>query len=281
MPRFKQVTIVGLGLIGGSLGMAVRRQRLAREVIGLSRSRSTVRRAKQRGAIDEGTTDPRGAVRDAELVVIATPVDTIIPYAMRLARLMRPGSVLTDVGSTKAHIVEALERRLPGEIPFVGAHPLAGSERRGLTAASAQLFDGSICIVTPTARTDRRAVKTLRQFWSPLVRQVVTMRPRQHDRVLAGISHLPHLVAYSLVRSVNDAQPRPPQSFLDMTRIAQSDPALWDDIFLTNRAELLAALRRFERELHRVRACLARGRGASLHRWLAGAKAKRDALQGR
>ena len=127
MPQFKQVTIVGLGLIGGSLGMAAKRRHLAREVVGLSRSRSTIREAVKRRAIDRGTTDPREAVRNAELVILATPVDAIVPSATRLARLMRPGSILTDVGSTKARLVGALTRSLPNRIAFVGAHPIAGS----------------------------------------------------------------------------------------------------------------------------------------------------------
>src|SRR3989338_377922 len=153
MTLFKQVTIVGLGLMGGSLGLAIRRNRLASTVVGLSSHAATLRRAKARGAINSGTTNAKQAVQDADLVVLATPVDTIVPLALRLTTWMRPGSILTDVGSTKATIVNALERRLPRHVAFVGAHPLAGSEQRGIEAAEAWLFDGAVCVLTPTPHT--------------------------------------------------------------------------------------------------------------------------------
>lgn len=279
MAVFNRVTIVGLGLIGGSLGMAVRRRHLAREVVGVSRRASTLRRAKRRGAIDIGTTDLRRAVRDADLVVLATPVEDIVHLAERAAARMRSGSILTDVGSAKAAIVNRLERALPRSVAFVGGHPIAGSDAQGINAASAQLFDGSICILTPTSRTSRVALARVARFWNALVDQVLLMSPRQHDHVLAGCSHLPHLVAWTLVRAVTVAPlARAPQSFLDMTRIAKSDPELWDEIFLSNRANMLAAMRRFDRYWRALQATLRRADRAALHRFLTVAKAKRDAL---
>src|SRR3989338_7054150 len=185
MTLFKQVTIVGLGLMGGSLGMAIRRRRLAATVVGLSRTSATLRRATQRGAIDVGTTDGRRAVQDAELVVLATPVDVMVPSAVRLARWMRPGSVLTDVGSTKTSVVSELQRRLPRHLACVGAHPLAGSEQRGIEAADARLFDGALCVLTPTSRTDARSLQRVKRLWQSLGARVVMMSPREHDRVLA------------------------------------------------------------------------------------------------
>src|SRR3990167_407336 len=153
MARFNRVTIIGLGLIGGSLGMALRRRGM--RVTGYSRKTSTLRAAKRRGAIDVGTTNLRAAVREADLVVLATPVDTIVPMARRVARLVHPGTILTDAGSTKVRIVRSLERFLPRHVSFVGAHPLAGSERRGIDAASNELFRGSVCILTKTPRTNQ------------------------------------------------------------------------------------------------------------------------------
>ena len=280
MPRFNRVTIVGLGLIGGSLGMAIRRRHLARTVVGLSRSPSTLRRAKARGAIDRGTTDGARAVRDADLVILATPVDAIVPYGKRLARFMRPGSILTDVGSTKASIVRALDRALTPQVAFVGGHPLAGSEQRGIDAANAELFDQSLCILTPTARTDRQALRAVRRFWAPLVEEVVTMSPGQHDRLLAATSHLPHVLAFCLASAVETAPlSRAPRSFLEMTRIAKSDPDLWDDIFLSNRAALLSASARFERRWRTLRAIMARGDRAALRRFLAEAQSTRHAIE--
>ena len=278
-PLVRQVTVVGLGLIGGSIGLSARRRGLAREIVGLSRRQATIRRARIRGAIDWGTTDPARAVRDADLVVLATPVDTLIPQALRLARVMRPGGLLTDTGSTKAAVVEALDRRLGRRIAFVGAHPIAGSEQRGLDAAQADLFDGSLCVMTPTTRTDPRALAAVARFWTRLGMRVVTMSPVRHDRLLAGGSHLPHLIAYALAGSIWPGLPRSPQSFTDVTRIARSEPDLWDDIFLSNRQPLLAALVAFTRELERLGRAVAKGDRTALRRRLVRAKARRDALE--
>lgn len=280
MPRFRQVTIVGLGLLGSSLGMALRKRKLAGRVVGLSRSRATCARAKRAGAIDFGTTETRQAVADADVVVLATPVDTIVPHAHRLAPAMKPGALLTDVGSTKRDIVERLERSLPPHVLFIGGHPLAGSERRGLEAAEAGLFDGAVQILTPTPRTPRKAVALARRFWQPLSGAIITIGPAEHDRLLAQTSHLPHLLAYTLAQVVSPRPlPKAPRSFLDMTRIAKSDPDLWDDIFLSNRRELLQAMDKFHHEWHKLRALLLRGRRAQLHRVLAAGKARRDALK--
>jgi len=278
MAYVKQITIVGLGLIGGSLGLALRRRKLARRVVGLSRSMATVRRAKALGAIDAGTTEGRQAVADSELVVIATPVSRIVPIARRLARWMPQGAIVTDVGSTKSAMVRQLGR-LPRGITFVGGHPLAGSEQRGLAAAHAGLFRDATVIVTPSARTNRRALQTVRQLWRRLGCRVVTMNPQQHDRVLAAFSHLPHALAFCLVQAADSAKMlTPPQSFLDMTRIAKSDPGLWEAIFLSNRAQLLKAMQAFDRQWRPLRRDLAASRRAALRRRLGVAKATRDAL---
>lgn len=278
---FRQVTIVGLGLIGGSIGLAARRSRAAGTVVGLSRHNATIRRARARRAIDWGTIDAARAVREADLVVIATPVDEIARHALKLTRFMKPGAVLTDVGSTKAVIVAALEGRLPHGAAFVGAHPIAGSERRGIEAADGELFKHSICVVTPTSRTDRRALAKVRRFWTRLGARVVSMTPARHDRLLAAGSHLPHLAAFALAGSAAPGLPIAPRSYLDMTRIAQSDPDLWDDIFLSNRRAVLAAADGFNRELQRLRSAIVRGDRAALRRRLARSKARRDALEKR
>ena len=279
MPRVHQVTIVGMGLIGGSLGMAIKRRHLATTVVGLSRSPSTIRRAIQRGAIDTGTTDARRAVAAADLVIVATPVDCIVPQALRLARWMRPGSLLTDVGSTKAHIVMTLERRLPRHVTFVGGHPLAGSEQRGIAAATPRLFDGSLCIVTRTARINRASLQRVTAFWKQVARRVIVMSPRQHDRILAATSHVPHLLAFSLVAASSPMRlPWAPPSFVEMTRVAKSDPDLWDDIFLTNREALLVMMDRFEQHWRVLRTLIARRDHTTLRRVLRRAHSLRYAL---
>ena len=280
MPLFNQITIVGLGLIGGSLGMAIKRRRLAREVIGLSRRAATIRQAIRCGAIDRGATNAAAAVRGAELVVLATPVETIAPLAKRLAPHMSAGSILTDVGSTKSVIVSALAHRLPNRIAFVGAHPLAGSEQRGVAAAQARLFEQATCIVTPVPSTNRSALRRVSALWQRLGARVVTMTPARHDRLLAAASHLPHVAAFCLVEATEPPALRlAPRSFLEATRVAQSDPALWDDILLTNRRAILHALHRYERALRRARGALARADRRQLGRLLRHAHAVRQTLR--
>lgn len=280
MPLFSRVTIVGLGLIGGSLGLAIRRHRLSREVVGLSRKASTIVQAKRRGAIDWGTTDAELAVREADLVILASPVETIVPLAKRLAPSMKQGSILTDVGSTKAKIVAELDRALPSHVRFVGGHPLAGSEERGIKAASARLFDGSRCILTPTARTHSAALRKVGALWRALKVDVVTVNPKQHDRLLAQTSHLAHLVAFGLIAAADrEALAIAPRSFLDATRVAKSDPDLWDDILLSNQKALLVAMDRFEKYWRKVRQLLVRSDHQALRRFLADAYTKRHACE--
>ena len=260
--------------------MAIKRRRLAQEVIGLSRNPSSIAYAKRRGAIDRGTIAMEAAVRDADLVVLATPVETIVPYAKRLARAMPAGSILTDVGSTKGRIVGALERSLPRQIAFVGAHPLAGSEQRGIAAARADLFEGSCCIIAATARTNHRALQQVSRFWRSVAQRVIVMDPNSHDRLLAAVSHLPHLLAFCLVEATNHGALRlAPRSFLDATRVAKSEPALWDDIFLSNRSALLAAVKRFDRTWEQVHGLLAASDRRALKRLLQHAHAIRTTLR--
>ena len=280
MSAFKQVTIVGLGLMGGSLGLALKRRRVAGCVVGLSRSRTTIREALRRRAIDCGTTDAREALAQADLVVLATPVDTLVAQARRLAAFMRRGSVLTDVGSVKGQIVSAIERLLPPGVAFVGSHPLCGSEQQGIRAARADLFDGSVCVVTPTAKTPPAARERVIRFWKPLVGRVRVMDPQTHDRLLAAVSHVPHVLAYGLMQATPpQALAIAPPSFLDATRVAQSDPELWDDILLGNRTAVLSALQRAAFQWDRARRLLLADDRAGLRRWLRQAQRRRRALR--
>lgn len=265
--------------MGGSLGLALKRRKLARRVIGVSRSRATIRQAIRRGAIDAGTTVPAEAVREADLVILAIPVDLIAKQGAALARRMKPGSVLTDLGSTKAAIVRRIEAAMPKGVAFVGSHPLAGSERRGLAAAQPDLYEATTCVVTKTPRTNAGAAARIARLWRGLGSNVVTMSPATHDELLAQVSHLPHLLAFTLARSASaQAQRVAPRSFLEMTRIAKSDPRLWEAILLSNRGSLLKAMARFEREWRQARASLTRAKAADLRRWLAQAQRQRERL---
>ncbi len=279
MVRVNRITIVGLGLIGGSLGMAIRRKRLAREVVGWSRRAATLTQALRRGAIDRGSRSLEEAVGEADLVVLAAPVDQIVALGRRAAQSMRGGSLLTDVGSTKRAIVQALERNLPRGIAFVGAHPLAGSERHGIAAAEPTLFNGSLCIVTRTPRTSSRGVGRVTAFWKSVAGRVTVMDPAAHDRLLAQVSHLPHLLAFCLMHTTDhDGLRVAPRSFLEATRVAKSDSDLWDDIFLSNRKALIEAMNQFERQWRSIRRLIVGTNRQALRRWLANAKRQRDLL---
>ena len=279
MALFRRVTIVGLGLIGGSVGMAIRRAKLAHEVVGLSRSASVIRQARRLGAIDRGTLEAAEAVAASDLVILATPVDAIVPTAIRLARLMPPAAILTDVGSTKAQIVRRLDTALAGRVRFVGSHPLAGSECRGIEAAQAGLLAHAACIVTPTSRTDRHALAQVTRLWNRLGMRVVSMDPARHDAVLGAVSHVPHLLAFALTASTSRrALAVAPRSFLDATRVAQSDPDLWDDILLSNRAAVRASLRRVVHALGRYDHALRRNDRHTLIRLLRHAQSIRRRL---
>ncbi|MCS7045157.1 MAG: prephenate dehydrogenase/arogenate dehydrogenase family protein [Gemmataceae bacterium] len=274
------LTIVGVGLIGGSIGLAVKRRGLARRVRGLGRTPATLDKARSLGAIDEIHLEPAAALRDAELVVFCTPVDQIADQAVRFASLCPPQTIFTDAGSTKALIVERLERDLPAPGPlFVGSHPLAGSEKRGPEFADPDLFQGRCTVVTPTARTAPTALATVQQFWERLGSWVRLMPPREHDRALAVTSHVPHLVAAALATTLPPAwRELTATGFRDTTRIAAGDPGLWTAIFRHNRAAVLAGLEAVAAQLTDFRRALEADDGAALTRLLTQAKEVRDAL---
>ncbi len=278
MEQSQRIAIVGLGLIGGSLGMVLRRRKLAHTVVGFSRNPATLRAAKSLGAIDEGTGDLKTAVREADIVVLATPVSEIVPLALRCARFMKPGAILTDVGSSKGEIVAALDRLLPKAVAFVGAHPVAGSEKRGIGAATSAIFDASsYCIITPSARTNRRALRTVSSLWGGVVPKITQLPAKRHDALLAATSHLPHALAFALSASAPDGGlPSMPRSFLEMTRVAKSDPDLWAAILLSNRSAVAAAWREFDRSSAALRKAITRKDRKALTRLLAKAKARRD-----
>jgi prephenate dehydrogenase len=273
------LTIVGVGLLGGSLGLAARQRGLARRVLGVGRHLDGLDYARQLGAIDEGFLALQEAVRSAEVVVFCTPVDQIARQALTAAEACAPGTLLTDVGSTKADIVHAVEGRLPAGVAFVGSHPLAGSEKRGPEHANPRLFERRLTVVTQTPRTDPAALERTRAFWEGLGARVRVMAPEEHDRALALTSHLPHLLAAALAGLM------PPElydltatGFRDTTRVAGGDPALWTAIFAHNRAAVLDNLDLLGARLAEFRQALESGDAAALDRLLTQAKKVRDAL---
>ncbi|HLW61202.1 MAG TPA: prephenate dehydrogenase [bacterium] len=259
METFRRVAIVGVGLIGGSLGMALRARGLAREVVGVPRSLATIGQACRRGAIDRGTIDPAEGVDGADLVVLAVPPDQIVPMARRVAPHLPAGALLTDVASVKAAIVSGIEAGVGtrGEVAFVGGHPMAGNEGRGVDAAEPGLFAGTAYLLTPTSRTPRAGVERLAQLARALGAVPMEMSPEEHDRTVARVSHLPYLVAAALMGAVGGAGPAAGPSLRGATRVAASPVAMWAQICRLNRAPIQEALRVFRQELDRLEAALA------------------------
>jgi prephenate dehydrogenase len=277
--KIDTLAIVGVGLIGGSIGLAVRQRGLARRVLGVGHRQASMDRALARGAVDEIFFDHLEAVPKADVAVFCTPVDLIAEQILSAAPACRPGILLTDAGSTKAALVRNIQGRLPPQVHFVGSHPLAGSEKRGPEHADGNLFEGRLTVVTKTAETDTAALDGIVEFWQSLGSRVMVMDPEAHDRSLALTSHMPHLVASALVSILTpELAALTATGFRDTTRIAAGDPALWTGILLQNRESLLAGLDLLGVSLAQFRRALENSDRPTLDRLLAQAKTIRDAL---
>jgi prephenate dehydrogenase len=279
MFRIDKLTVVGVGLIGGSVALAARRRGVAARVTGVDRQSGASERALQRGLIDEAAADLPSGVAGADVVVFCTPVDHIAAGALAAAPHCRPGALLTDAGSTKAAILRELDGRLPPGVSFVGAHPLAGSEKQGTEHARADLFEGQLVVLTPSSPPDDTALSRARGFWEGLGSRVEVMGAEEHDRALALTSHLPHLVAAALAGVVPvELLGLTASGFRDTTRLASGGPALWAAIFLSNRAAVLTALERLDDQLERFRQVLAADDREQLEALLREGKQVRDGL---
>lgn len=275
MRLFNKVAIVGVGLIGGSLAGAIKKKRLTREIIGVSRHRKTLLLAKKNRVIDRGSQDIR-LIKDADLVILATPVSTILNLAPKITRLIKKDCIVTDVGSTKQEIVSKLTSIFP---KYVGSHPLTGSEKQGLVNANPDIFKDSICILTHLKNTDEGAQKKIKRLWSALGARVVFLAPATHDKILSFVSHLPHIAAFSLIATI-------PQQYLplastglkDTTRIAASGSQLWCDVFLSNQKNMIKAIELFQNNLSRIKSAIIHKDKRVLSLILKAAKRKRDIL---
>jgi len=283
--HFNQAAIIGVGLIGGSLGMILRRKGLASRVIGVGRRIENLKTAVQLGAIDRYVVDPKDGVKDADLVVLATPVDTYDRHLKEWASCLKPGTIVTDVGSVKGGLVEESERVMPADVHFVGAHPIAGKEKTGVVAASEQLFAGARCILTPTKRTNPLALEQVCIMWQETGSIVLTMDPHLHDKILGAVSHLPHVAAFALMNALIDIRAQVPALDLaghsggglrDTTRIAASSPEMWRDIFLWNRDNLTAFIEAYERSLGELKRLIRTGDAAGIEKALERAKQERE-----
>lgn len=264
-----RLSIVGLGLLGGSVAKAARAASLAQEIVGVGRNPKSLEPALRERAVDRITTDLAEGVRGADMIVLATPVATLERQLPAVWEAASSHALLTDVGSTKAGIVraaEALGALRP--LGFVGSHPMAGSNLSGFSVARADLFSGATVILTPTDRTPSEPIKRVTEFWEAMGGRVTVMDPATHDRAVAAISHLPHLVVDALVAAVVDMDPRfldvAARGFKDTTRIAASDPAVWREIFQQNREALAEAIAAFRGALGRLEGILAAGDDAAI-----------------
>lgn len=283
MRQWDNVAIVGVGLIGGSIGLSILKRGLAREVTGIGRRATSLQEALAAGCITTATCSLKEGVSKADIAIVCTPVDSIASLTLEAARHCPPQCLLTDAGSTKEAIVTQVEggwsAEQSGTVRFVGSHPIAGSEKNGPAAASADLFEGRVVVITPTERTAPEAVGGVTALWQSLGARVVTMSPAAHDAALARTSHLPHLVASALAAATPaELLPLTAGGWQDATRIAAGDVALWREIFLANRGPTLKALDDFETVLAQLRQALEAADAQRLAELLAEGKRRRDAV---
>ncbi|NLF71975.1 MAG: prephenate dehydrogenase/arogenate dehydrogenase family protein [Candidatus Anammoximicrobium sp.] len=277
--KLDTVAIIGVGLIGGSIGLALRQRALARTVVGIGRTASRLRVAEESGAVSRVTTDVRQGVADAELIVVCTPVGHIADHVQQVSRVCRADALITDAGSTKGEICRALAVGLAGGGVFVGSHPLAGSEKSGPEFADPNLFEGCVTVVTAAETASERRVAQVESFWQSLGSRVLRMSPDEHDRAVAEISHLPHLLASALAAAAD------PQDLIlaargwqDTTRLAAGDVELWRQILSENRRHVLQSLDKFGKVLSKFRQALEGNDPAELVRLLQLGKSNRDSV---
>ena len=279
MKQWDTVAIVGVGLIGGSIGMALRQRGLAKNIVGIGRRQASLRTARRVEAVTHTTIDLNKGVADAELVIVCTPVGQIVEHVHQAAQHCAERTLITDAGSVKQTIVEALDSGLEHGCRFLGGHPLAGSEKTGAAHASADLFEGRVAILTPTRNTRAEDYDLLEAFWQSLGSVVVRMTPEEHDRALALTSHLPHMAAAMLTLAVPEKYFRlTGTGMLDTTRLAAGNPELWRQIIAMNRDHVLTALEQYGAKLSEFHAAIRDDNQNEITRFLTLAKKNRDAL---
>jgi cyclohexadieny/prephenate dehydrogenase len=271
-PLFQKIALVGIGLIGSSLARVIRREKLVRAISISTRRAETLDRARQLELGDSYSTDAAEAVAGADLVIVSVPVGSSGEVAESIAGALKPGAIVTDVGSTKRSVIAQMEPVLPKNVHFIPGHPLAGTEKSGPDAGFADLFKNRWCIFTPLPGTDSAALEKLSEFWRRCGSNVDTMDPAHHDMVLAIVSHLPHIIAYNIVGTADDLQTvtksevikYSASGFRDFTRLAASDPTMWRDVCLHNKDAILEMLARFSEDLASLQRAIRWGDGEKL-----------------
>ena len=272
MKLFGKMTVIGVGLLGASLARACKERGLVEEITGYGRNRENLEKARVLKVIDHCSTDLAEAVKDADLVVLCTPVTSIIPLIQNMISKIRPGTLITDVGSVKEPIVMEAEKLVPEGVYFVGSHPIAGGENSGLEASTADLYQNAKCIVTPTGKTNNKALEKISALWQAVGMQVINLSAEEHDFVFGAVSHLPHIVVYALMNTLGSLRTQDNREVTafsgaglkDITRIASSDPVMWRDICLSNRNHSLDLIDRFQNKLDEIRSTIEKGDGQAL-----------------
>jgi prephenate dehydrogenase len=280
-----RLAVIGVGLIGGSLALALKKAGAVGEVVGCGRGKPNLETAVALGVVDRYSRDPAEAVRGADVVFLATPVRSLARVTQSLLPGLKAGAILTDGGSVKGEVIRTIEPLLPDTVHFVPGHPIAGTEQSGAEAAFATLYRGKRCILTPTEKTDAAALDLVERMWTLAGSEVVRMPQEKHDRVLAAISHLPHMVAYSLVNAVGSYDHYEENileysagGFRDFTRIASSDPTMWRDIALSNRDALLEMMEHFEKFFAELKKDVREGKDEKLFEFFLRSKQLRDGI---
>jgi len=272
MKLFEKITIIGVGLLGASLAKACKERGLVGEIAGYGRNRENLEKARQLKIIDHCPADLAEAVKDADLIVLCTPVSTLVPLLQNMASAVRPGTLITDVGSVKGPVVKGIDQLMPEGVFFVGSHPIAGGENSGLEASTANLYQDAKCIVTPTTATDKTALEKISALWKAVGMKVISLSTDEHDFIFGAVSHLPHIVAYALMNTLGalktpdgcEVTAYSGAGLRDITRIASSDPVMWRDICLSNRDHLLNLIDEFQQKLEEIRHTIEKGDGEEL-----------------
>jgi len=281
--HFRKITIVGVGLLGGSLGLAIKKRGLADEVTGYVRRAASIAECRRANAVDTCTQNLQEAIADADLIVLCTPLAQMLPLLKKIGPTVKPGAIITDVGSVKATVVKDLESIVAKSgAHFIGSHPMAGAEKTGVAAARAELFSNAMCVITPTKHSHKPAIKAVEEFWKSVGARVLRLTPELHDELVSRSSHLPHVAAATLANLVLD--PAHPKSqpllcangFRDSTRIASGSPEMWRDIAMANRKNLDKALGAFIRDLKKFQALLKKGDDKAAEKFFQTGKKRRD-----
>lgn len=285
--HWQKVTLVGVGLLGGSIGLALRQRKLADRVVGYVRRKPSVAECENAGAVDQADTDLWRAVEQADLVILCTPIAQMAPLSAKLVRVLKAGAIVTDVGSVKGSVVAELEPLFAGSnAQFIGSHPMAGAEKMGVLNARADLFEGAVCVLTPTARSKPGPVHALEEFWRSIGARTLRLTPEVHDDLVSRSSHLPHVVAAGLANYVLSPMHPKEQAMLcatgfqDTTRVASGSPEMWREICLANRKNLARVLGVFIEDMREFQLALESQDVKVIEEFLAQAKERRDAWQG-